>query len=353
MKKLTILQSITPDYRKLFFERLDAKLGQNFNLIAGNSYFEKSLKDDVTIKKTKVKNIFIFNKLMIQKSVLKLSFTKGILVLELNPRILTNWIILFFRNILGKETVLWGHAWPRNGKNVKSEKIRMLMKKLSTSLIVYTERQKIELKENLPNKIIYSAPNAVIPILLMSTNQQSNRINNFIYVGRLTELKKPFLIVKAFHKALRSLPSKCNLFILGDGDEFDKLESYISQNSLQSRIFLKGHVSDYECLKKMYSSSLFSISSGYVGLSIIQSFSFGVPMLVSKNENHSPEIEALILEKNGLFFETNSINSLSEKMVTVFKNKNEWIHKRQSIVDFCKKKYSIESMTDTFIKLVQ
>ncbi|MDH8179555.1 glycosyl transferase, partial [Klebsiella pneumoniae] len=71
-------------------------------------------------------------------------------------------------------------------------------------------------------------------------------------------------------------------------------------------------------LKEIYSKSFVSISPGYVGLSITQSLSFGVPMLVSKDENHSPELEALQTGLNGGFFNTNDPQSLADEILKYF-----------------------------------
>ncbi len=352
MKRLTILQSITPDYRKIFFENIRNELGSKFELYSGNSYFEKSLKDDETIQKVKVKNLFLFGKVLIQSHFTELIFKEGIVIVEMNPRILTNWFILIGRKILGKKVYLWGHAWPRNGKNSKTERIRKIMKVLGNKIIVYTKQQKQELQQQLPNKSIEVASNAVINSSEMSTNNDTEKINNIIYVGRLTKLKKIMFLVKSFHSIMTKLPKNCCLIIAGSGEEHEKLLSYILENKLTEKVLLKGHVSDYKELKNLYFSSLLSVSSGYVGLSITQSFGFGVPMLVSKTENHSPEIEAFEENVNGLFFTTNDITSCGEKILSFFENKEKWVGKRDLITKACKENYSTEAMSNTFIKLV-
>ncbi|WP_439128206.1 glycosyltransferase family 4 protein [Polaribacter sp.] len=353
MKKLIILQSITPDYRKLFFETIKKNLGDKFILYSGDSYFENSLRDDKSIEKISVKNYFLFNKILIQSHFIHFIFTKGILVLEMNPRILTNWIILFFRKFLSKKTVLWGHAWPRKGKDSKTEFVRKIMKFLGDEIIVYTDKQQAELLQQFPSKKIVSAPNAVISSSKMETNFDIKNSNNFIYVGRLTKLKKPLVLLEAFHKIIDKLPEESKLIIIGSGNESKSLENYVSDNNLEKRVLLKGHISNYNELKNYYDSSFFSVSPGYVGLSITQSFGFGVPMLVSKTENHSPEIEAFQNNKNGLYFETDSLKDLGIKMLDVLDNKEIWIKQRKNIVNFCKENYSIEAMAEVFINLTE
>ena len=185
----------------------------------------------------------------------------------------------------------------------------------------------------------------------ISINETLKNIKDLIYVGRLTELKKPKLLLEAFHKALPELDDNVNLIFVGDGEEKNRLEDYVAKNKLENRVILTGHISDYSKLADYYSKSLFSVSPGYIGLSVTQSFGFGVPMLVSRNENHSPEIEAVIENENALFFDTDNLENFKDKILLIYKEKENWVTKRQSICDSCKEKYSINAMGNTFIKL--
>ena len=74
-------------------------------------------------------------------------------------------------------------------------------------------------------------------------------------------------------------------------------------------------------------------------------------MLVSKDENHSPEIEAVTENENALFFETDNLENFKNTILKIYKDKENWIKNRQQISDNCKEKYSINAMGNTFIKL--
>jgi len=143
------------------------------------------------------------------------------------------------------------------------------------------------------------------------------------------------------------------LFLVGEGEEKDKISKLVKENNAEDLILIKGHISEYEELKKMYSQSLFSLSPGYIGLSVTQSFGFGVPMLVSKHENHSPEIEAVKPSENALFFETDNKIDFIGKIKNFFQEKEKWIKKREEIALSCKNNYSVESMGNTFINLLK
>lgn len=356
MKKLIILQTTSPDYRKSFYAFLKQNLRDNFVLYRGEHYFENSVLTDKSISFGKnIRNHFLLKrKFLFQTgSFWREVFRNNILVLEMNPRIISNWMILILRKILFKKTVLWGHAWPRSGSHSKSDKLRNIMRSLGDEIIVYTNSQKKELKLKMPQKEISSASNALYYKNQMVSNNVSDKINNIIYVGRLTPNKKPLFLVKAFNKSIKKLPKTAQLIIVGDGEEKQKIIDYTKANNLRERVKILGHVSDYEELKKLYHSSLVSVSPGYVGLSVTQSLGFGVPMVVSKHEKHSPEIEAIKINFNALYYKTNKLDSLSQSIEGVFEKKDFWVNQRLEISEFCRNNYSIEVMADPFLNLTK
>jgi glycosyltransferase involved in cell wall biosynthesis len=298
MSKLVILQTVVPDYRKRVFEGVYQKLGQDFILYAGDRYFEGSVQTDYSVKNlTLIKNHYLFNnKVLFQTGMWKEVLSTACVIQELNPRILSNWLILLIRIILNKKVILWGHAWPRSGKDSKSDMIRNLMRRMADEIIVYTESQAEELRHKMVGKTIMAAPNSLYsksemrPLIL-----EDGEVNNFIYVGRLTALKKVDFLVRSFITSIPQLPENCSLLIVGDGELKQELVDLVYENDVSERVKLLGHIGDLENLRSLYASSIASISPGYVGLSITQSFGFGVPMIISKNENHSPEIEAAVV----------------------------------------------------------
>jgi glycosyltransferase involved in cell wall biosynthesis len=354
MRKLMILQTVDPDYRKRLFDILHRSLENHFLIYAGEDYFEDSVQTDSTIYYLKsVRNYYFFNRrLLFQYGMWNDAVNTDVLVIELNPRIISNWILLLFRRILGRETVLWGHVWPRKGKNSPTEKVRDFMRRLGDKIIAYTKTQKVELQKKMLSKEILFAPNALYFEEEMKVIKDGD-ICNIIFVGRLTRAKKPQILVEAFSSIINKIPNETNLIILGDGPERNKLLDLVKKLKVEGRVSILGHVGDYETLSKYFSHSLVSISSGYIGLSITQSFGFGVPILISENENHSPEIEAAEIGVNSEFFITNNKASLADKILEFYKNKDFWINQRKIISEKCKKTYSIEVMSKVFIDLVK
>ena len=351
MSKLVLLQTVAPDYRRKLFATLESHLKDDFILYAGNNYFEESVKTDSNINLERVDNFYFFGRrFLFQFGMWKEALKSDYLIIEMNPRILSNWILLIIRKISGRTTILWGHAWPRGGQKSRTDLIRHKMRQLGDIIITYTRTQSQELQERMPHKKIVTAPNSLYYKSEMQASLQE-KISNIIYVGRLTALKKPELLVEAFAKVMDKVPQEAKLIIVGDGNERNSLVDFIQKRGLDQRIKLSGHIGDYKRLKELYNSALFSVSPGYVGLSITQSFSFGVPMLISKDENHSPEIEAATSE-NSVFFTTDDSDDLADKILDFYQQKEHWLGQRSSICEACKERYSIEAMSQTFLDLI-
>ncbi|HIB36732.1 glycosyltransferase family 4 protein [Mesonia sp.] len=351
MPKLILIQTCLPDYRSKFINFLKEKLGNNFEVYSGESYFDRSIKSDNRITFNKLKNIyFLKRKLLFQKGHWYLLFSKNVLVLEMNPRIISNWLFLMFRKLFFRKTIAWGHAWPRAGKKSKSDFVRNLMRLLATEVVVYTHQQKEELQKKMPKKNIKAAPNSVYSKKEMCTDY-SIAGNNIIYVGRMVADKKPKFLLKGFHQSLDIIPENTNLILVGDGEELQNLIDYTKKNKLENRVEILGHISEVERLSILYQKSLVSVSPGYVGLSITQSFGFGVPMIISRHENHSPEIEAVKEDFNAIYFETDNLIDFRKKLNDIFLQKELWLLRRKEIAEFCKDRYSIESMASTFIEI--
>ncbi|KAF3981536.1 MAG: glycosyltransferase [Methylococcales symbiont of Hymedesmia sp. n. MRB-2018] len=350
MSKYLLIQTAIPNYRQNVLNCVYEKLGSDFKVLTGREYFEASVltKVDIGSCLTFVDNVYLLRrKFLVQKGVLVKAVESDSLILELNPRILTVWLILLLRKLIGKKTVLWGHAWPRKGRYSRSDSLRNVLRMLGTHILVYTDTEKDELSERMPSKSITSAPNALYlkEYMWVPIRERSN----FVYVGRLVAWKKPLLMIEAYGYAVKA-ENIGDLIIIGDGPERDACEALVIELGIQSNVKFRGHLSDISVLRDVYSECVASLSPGYVGLSITQSFSFGTPMIVADNEPHAPEIEAAIEKVNCCFFQAGNAKSMSEKMLSVWRERDWWKSQSPEIITACKLRYSAELMSSRIVE---
>ena len=101
------------------------------------------------------------------------------------------------------------------------------------------------------------------------------------------------------------------LFIVGDGDELDKLKMIISELALEDNVELIGARNDINVI--LSESDVYILPSLEEGLSIslIEALSSGIP-IIATNVGGNPDV--IQDYKTGLLFESGNFNDLSEKI---------------------------------------
>ena len=341
------------DYRLRTIKRVVMEFDGGLEVFAGTTSYDPTVRtlSSLDFVMTELNNKYLPANILLQDIPLFLYLSADVLLLDLNPRIPHVWLLLLLRGILGRKTVLWGHAWPRGGRSQKTELLRHWLRLLSPALVTYTRTQADQLRILYPNKLICAAPNALYFRNEISFDEGSRRFEA-VYVGGLKPDKKPHLLIPAFNAIAETIPELA-LTIVGDGPEMDRVRQQREQSRFRSRISIMGYISDYERVREIYSRAFVSLSPGYVGLSITQSLAFGVPMIIAKDENHSPEIDAAVDGRNANFFESNSVVSLSEVIKEFWNHRNEWSGLGPEIAFDTAANYSVEAMAAGLIKAMQ
>tara|TARA_B100001250_G_C19801542_1_gene791330 strand:+ start:1538 stop:2686 length:1149 start_codon:yes stop_codon:yes gene_type:complete len=164
--------------------------------------------------------------------------------------------------------------------------------------------------------------------------------NNIILIGRLTKQKNFGLFINAFAKIVKKYPNlKAN--ILGDGELKNDLNKLINNLGLSKNVILLGHKENV--LKYLFNSKIFILSSLWEdpGFVLIEAATLN-KFIISSNCSNGPK-EFLDSGKGGLIFESNSINSLIDKIETGLKLNQSYINKMILHSKKKTKKYSIHN----------
>ena len=355
-RTLVLVQMSMGDYRDSFVKTLLETLPDNVKprFYIGDHYFGKTTKTSAYIKglpcRRRPFNLMIGNAFGWQFFNIFPAIMADACVLELNPRLAHTWLILLARKLIGKPTVLWGHVWSRSGPDNKTEALRAVLRNLGDRLLFYTEQQRQQQLEKLgksSDSRLFVAANSLYNRESIYADKPAGR--SFVYVGRLVPEKKPLVLVQAFIEAAPNLPDDVQLHMVGAGPEADEMYGAIEAAGLTHRVMMHGHIGDYQQLRALYAKSLFSVSPGYVGLSAIQSLSYGRPILVSRDEPHAPELTALEESVNSVFFETDNRQALAQSMITLTDEADTWESRFDEISADCARSYSIETMVEGFV----
>ena len=164
--------------------------------------------------------------------------------------------------------------------------------------------------------------------------------NNVLWVGRISEEKKPIELVRAFSKVVESVPD-AKLYIVGDGvrEYVDIVKKEISNLCLEDSVYLCGFRKDVD---SFYEKAAICLSTSlYEGFSMtnVESKLFGVPSVIFE----MPYLELLKDKKGYVFVRQGDYQEMARVVIRLLKDR-EYLtalgqEARESIEKFAKFDY--------------
>jgi len=341
-------------YRKPLIEGLACRMGSRLRVYAGHEFFDPTVTTDFFVAGTQreMKTYYMAGRrLAVQTGHIADALSCDVLVLEFNPRLLTNWPLFLIRNRLlaSKATVLWGHLHSRKGPGAASSGIRRRALELADAVLLYTETEAKELRKTSRIPVV-AARNALYRLSTgPSVDQlpQRRQSERYVYVGRLVPEKKVNLLIAA----LARMTNPPKLTIVGTGPERARLEGISSSLGVEGYVEFLGPITDPNELALIYRTAYASLSPGYVGLAMTQSHWFGVPMVYSANEPHAPEVENAREMFNAKSVEHSTPEAWAE-MFTRLAQLGDVFASPSEIASDCRGRYSLENMESSFIEAI-
>ena len=159
-----LLQTVLPDYRRPFLEELRRSLEARLVIVTGESGFEPTVRlSSVDAETLVVRNVYLPGRRLLWQRGSVRPRRIGRLNRRAQPARPLDVAGLTIRRLLGRPTLAWGHAWPRSGRATKRTRIRNLMRRFATDVIVYTHSEAEALARRTPGKRIHAAPNGLYP----------------------------------------------------------------------------------------------------------------------------------------------------------------------------------------------
>lgn len=312
MKKILIIQNIIPLYRKPLYNLLSEHYHVTV-LHSGNATVTDSdLYEEV------IKPYYKLTKFYFQKGVLEAIWSNNYEV------IITMFDLGWFMNLFGvfvkrkSRYLFWGH---RYSKNSIGNIVRNFFMKRCDGIILYSDCEKNRMILNgIDKSKIFIAHNTML--IGNSQNGSLNLVKNkILFVGRAQKRKKVDLLLKAFATIKDNIPSSITIDIVGDGGENLYLSELAASLNIENRVLFHGAITDEALLKPIFMESIAYVSPGAVGLSVLQSFSYGVPVITGRNNYHGPEFSNIYHDVNGFIYE--SIDDLEKVLTELCNNKNK------------------------------
>jgi glycosyltransferase involved in cell wall biosynthesis len=317
-------QPILPPYRLSFVKQLAKSPYLSTTVAYGQEHPRSALRsipnpDGVSVRP--LKNVFVASTpIMTAQMGAVTAFDIShfdTLICTFDPRIVTNTLLVLKAKRHHVPVILWGHGIRPRGR---FKGIYKRAAEIADAVILYSAKGKRALQElGVPEGKMFVAWNSIDTHVIAGVRDSKplGERNGIIYVGRLVRDKKILLLLNGFARARAGLPPATHLYVVGSGPMREPAEKLARELGIASHVTFVGETYEEEEVASWMNRSWISVSPGYIGLSIIHSFAYGLPMLAGDREPHSPEVEALQLGKNGEFFTADDPDALARSLVAI------------------------------------
>jgi glycosyltransferase involved in cell wall biosynthesis len=323
-------QGCVPNYREAFFRRLGAIRSRDYIVFYGEPEPGSGViaaKPPYGFKSEFVRNRFLRiagRRLVYQPVFFRIAFGGyDALVVGHEIKYFMNLVLLFWFRLLGKPVLFWGFGtgqdfWDQErgtlGKaftRIVNAAKRFLVRSAS-GYLAYTDsgvanieragmtRDRIRVLNNTIDLEEEIAAHAKAESL---DRAELRRVWNiapgatvFTFVGRLLAGKKVEEMIRGV-AALRLAGVDAEAIIVGDGPERASLED---EADGAPWCHFVGAVHDVEGISRIYRASDALVIPGYVGLAVNRGFAHGMPVITIESDLHSPEIDYVEADANGL-----------------------------------------------------
>ena len=150
-----------------------------------------------------------------------------------------------------------------------------------------------------------------------------NEKENILFIGTLYMEKGLDILLSAYKAAFIENPFLPNLNIVGGGEQFDIILSWIAENNLSHKIHLLGPIYDQDKKAEIFLKSIVCISPKQAGLSVLESMGYGVPYITMNNAVTGGELFNI---KNGITgVMLSSISEFKDIILDVSINREKYV----------------------------
>jgi glycosyltransferase involved in cell wall biosynthesis len=287
MNSILIIQRALPAYRLAFFKGL----AKSFNVHVVHS--GRHIEGEIGFQQTIIPQTIIAG-FRWQHALRQFTRSVDVVVIDSDPHFLSNIALMLKRRRY--KLIAWGHGLGRSNFMLP---LRKHLMNRCDAMIVYDPGIRAELAQQIKVPL-FCAPNTVYVCEPLFKESFQNR-THFLFVGQLALFKKVDCLIRAIATIKPNLPSDIHLDIIGTGPAYKDLEELAA--TLHIPTTFHGEITDEVELRRLFHTCRAYVSPGAVGLGVLHSFAFGVPVITARHEPHGPEIRNIIDEQTGLFYD--------------------------------------------------
>jgi glycosyltransferase involved in cell wall biosynthesis len=248
-----------------------------------------------------------------QTGVNKLAADADVVITPLNVRALSNvWLATVSQP---SRLIYWGHGL---GQSRWANLVRAWMVRRASAAVFYSGEGREAFESfDIPSGKLFVAPNTQhVPNAGFDPTIERR---SFLFVGRLQRRKRIDLLLRSFAEARDEIPDEVGVEIVGEGDVGQELKQLTRDLDIDHRTTFWGRIVDDTKLRRIFHRSLAYVSPRSVGLGVLHSFAYGVPVVTQLPlSQHGPEVRNIIDGETGILYdpERTSLSSILVRLST-------------------------------------
>lgn len=365
--RVAILYKSLPQYRRRFYELLKERLeeqGIELVLIYGQpAHSEAVKKDSIELDwahKIENKIFRLGSRELYWQPCTSLLKQTDLVIVEQASKLLINYYLMLQNQLGIRRIAFWGHGRNLQAHNASwsGERVKAWLSKRVHWWFAYNDLSARIVRElGFPEEKITSVQNAIDTHQLVGASEawkpedlaafkQSIGITGdhvCLYTGGIYPEKRIPFLLKACSR-IRELVPDFQMIFIGAGVDDSLVKEAASQHSWIKYI---GPKFETEKVPYFKISKLF-LMPGLVGLAVLDTFALGVPLITTKLDYHSPEIEYLVNGENGVMQDDpEDLEAYAQTVVQLLTDKQK-LRVLQEGCQRAKLTYTIEEMAERF-----
>lgn len=263
-------------YRMPLFDFLQRR-GYEILVIHSGNEIKNSCFKQLIVKEYKFGPLF-FKKLPILKHF-------DVVIQMQNIRYINTWLLSF--NLIKTKNLIDWTIGTSTSKGLSKkigllDKCRNFLSNFSNATILYSDFARFKFSVKNQQKIFIANNTVYNP---SAENLSCEDKDGFLFIGSLNRRKGIDLLLESFKTYISTIkdPTIKYLYIIGKGEMLNMVREYAKLNNLEDHIIILGEVNDPIIKKAYFRKSIINISPNQAGLSVLESFSFGVPFITKEN----------------------------------------------------------------------
>ena len=169
---------------------------------------------------------------------------------------------------------------------------------------------------------------------------------SYLFIGTLYKAKGIFELLESYKAAYSSYHELGELKIVGGGDGYEDVKTWIDQNSMHDKISLLGPVYDDLTKERLFKSSILCVSPNQAGLGVLESMAHGTTFVTRENSITGGERFNIISQYNGILYKEQ--NELKDIIIDAHLNPEKYLNIGTQAREYYKSSRSPQIMINGF-----